>query len=398
MKSGILFGLGLLALASSGTAAVNAEIDRFVRMGEIVHNDGVGSLLRVAATERWTAPEIPSPWRIASAPDGETRRLWEAAKTFGVAAAIRLARDASALRESVVGSAMVRQAGEHVEFAHWVAATEGYGNGFLAQRAADLAAVACARMTADMRIELSECTRIAERLVGVWTKPDWLANVLNREAGTDLFRVPTQEGLVRTWRLGVAAVSRERVPAEYRSKLPSLTIPREIGDQLSFFQNEQTPSAAQAHTLVATLESKWHMPLALGMQLASVNQALALLEFRTAIGFFPEKRVIRPPTKEQQVAIEWAKEWEKKHGADPRVKTSPAGSHYKSEQEAAFDQVWKEKIEETIDRRHPDYNQRWNRHVTAWMAFDRVQRGVFVDREAEELVRWKLEEATRQRR
>jgi hypothetical protein len=361
MKSKMTLSFILVGFTSFAVAAVDAEIDRFVRMSEVARSEGVGGLLRGAADERWIAPEIPSRWRLASAPDGDTRRLWEAARSFGLVIAQRLERDASALRDTAAGGVMSLQGLEHADFAHWVAATQGYGNGFLARRSADLAAVACARLAADMGVDLRESSRLAARLRGTWETAEWRTAVLNLEVGRSLFGGVKPGWPIAPWDHGIYALSHRKLPEQARVGLP--VVNADVAAVADFFADDRVPERSPPSTLVSGWESKRHAPFAIGLELRNVEQAIALVEFRSVIGFFPEKLVIRPPTKEQQIAIDWSKEWEKKHGVDPRVKIVPAYSHYKSEREAAFAQIWHEKIRETSDLNHPDHNRRLNRNV-----------------------------------
>ena len=282
----------LACLCSFAHAKEPPEMDRIHGLDAALQKGGLSQLLTVARQHQWQAPRMPSKWSVEHRPGtDEQAKVDLAGREFGRKLAVQVDAVAPALQDLPPGDELNRQALLLCDLSDWCASTHGYGNLFLAQRCLDLAAVGLARLTASLDVPLSECEKLAARMSPAWMSVDARARMLNDEAGTNLFAVGgTPAEMEKTWGSGGFLMrekrsgrSRPRGQEPGRGFIETPTLKA----NLDFFERDE-PSA-EPLTLVHSWDSKRYERIVNGLELQSVNKALALLKFRSVIGQFPEK-------------------------------------------------------------------------------------------------------------
>jgi hypothetical protein len=301
-----------------------------------------------ARAAKWPTPAMPSAWHVERVAAPESRPALRAARGVGSALARGLAAAAPQGRALPADDALLRHTAALCDVAEWCAATEGYGNALLAQRALDLAAVGVARLAAEEKFPLEKILPLAARLRGPGADAAVRRRILNTEAGAALFAAADQADLERTWAAGA----------------------RGGGAHADFFRDER-PGPGESATLAATWERKWHQRLVDGLEPRSAGLALALVEFRRATGGFPRVTAPVPPAASNATAGNFQ--------LVLPVRAEPAGRR-------AFQTAWAgaqpgpgraARDPGTANLRVPN---------AAWAAFDAVRQGEFLDQESRGLV------------
>lgn len=357
-------------------AAESVEVDQVAHMQEKLREGGIPSLVQLVSTTHWNAPVIPSRWKQERETDPAVARLGSAARAFGSDLVDQLDELAPKLAAMPVSEELYHLSWNLTELADWLANGEGYGNAFLIQRAVDLAAIGSARVTSAIKTPVGDYLSLAERLRGRWETAEWCRAVLNREAGADVLRGSTREEISSGWDLGA-------FHARYKNSPVRLQVPVPPADPLmeanSAFFIDDVFGPGVPNTVRARWDRKWHLRIANGLETDNVQQASALAVFRTAIGDFPENPKPFVPTPKDIQDAEWAKAH-----PTPGVVLVPWDAHFKSPTEAAFYQAWRANVEKRTGLSDAERGAEWNKYVPAWYAYDRIQRGAFIDANTEE--------------
>ncbi len=255
------------AVSATGRDAVIFSAD--AKAMRAAAEQGPDHFLTAARMNGWSAPTILSRWRAEKLAAPARRSAAQAARDLGGTLARQLAGLAPNIHALPPGEELRRTAATLCGLAEWCATTEGYGNALLAQRALDLAAVGVARLAADETFPLEQILPLAARLRQPLADAAARRRILNTEADAELFAVATQAGLEQTW----AAGARDDAPEPLRA-------------HRKFFTDER-PGRGESVTLAVTWERKWHERIVDGLDLRSVALAVALVEFRRAVGKFP---------------------------------------------------------------------------------------------------------------
>ena len=343
------------------------EIKRVQDISDALQRGGISGLCSFIKEHQAQTPCMPSHWRIEHRPSQAGPHLVDlAAREFGQKLAVQLDVVAPEMRDLPPGDELSRQAHLLCDLSEWCASTPGHGNLFLAQRCLDLAAVGLARLAASLDFPLAECEKLAARMSPTWMSVEARARTLNAEAGTNLFAVAgSQTDMEKTWGAG-GFLMRERRSGTSRPQGQEqgweFIDTQAIKANLDFFEDDNR-SNAEPLTLVHTWDSKRYERIVNGLELQNVNKALALLEFRSVVGRFPEKPEF---TEEQLQHHEQATAEAAKYGIKvTRIdEGQPLGK-------AAFEQAW--------DQRPGGLSENHTLYATAWQAYDEVRTGQFLD-------------------
>ena len=181
----------------------------------------------------------------------------------------------------------------------WAAATPGYGNLFLAARCDDLATLAIGRLLINLDIPLERILPLVAALDMPYKTPSFRREVLNNEAGAELFPslADEQEMMLlfpEIWNTGEAgrmlynAVELASMPQhadmfrQVKRRLPTLRA------HAAFFHDENPP---EPRTTAAIWEYKCHWDIVAGIRDQNIRSIQALAAFRQVVGSFPEKLV-----------------------------------------------------------------------------------------------------------
>src|SRR5438067_3733610 len=116
----------------------NHELQRVAAMSAALDNGGITELLRQAKEKTWKAPHIPSRWHVEHVSKPEQKSADIAARDFGKNLAERLDEEASKTQQLPASDLLYIETSQLIDLSNWCAATEGYGNIYLAQRSLDL--------------------------------------------------------------------------------------------------------------------------------------------------------------------------------------------------------------------------------------------------------------------
>ena len=288
-----LWGVTFFAIASS-----NDEMGRLAEMSETLQKRSIEEFMATARANRWEAPRIPSQWFVDSkVTDDEEKRLSQAARDFGYQLALRLedlAQEQWSLRSR---DALFQRSLLLCDLGDWCAGTVGYGNIFLARKCLDLAAVGAKRLTVSLDFPLALCERLAARMNPKWLDMSYRLQVLNGEAGATIFinANVTPEQLDGQWAIGWSLRRMAEDPALVKKYAlltqppppdPALVNVKMFTSNLRFFVSPEVPQ--DPVTLPRSWDCRQHR-LMIGWELGlrSCAEAVSLLNYRSAVGFFP---------------------------------------------------------------------------------------------------------------
>lgn len=366
MRTNAILAIICLALCPC-TAGEIQEIERLERIRDTLRESGLEGVIKLVGVNGWAPPVIPSHWKIERERDDSLRRIGTTARSLGRDLVNALDELAPKMRPEPVTVGFYQQAWQLTELARWIASREGYGNGFVAQRAIDLAAVASARITAAIDKNVGNYRELADRLHGPWEAVEWRAAALNRELGQDAFVARNQDDLGRVWDSGSAAIARARLKNGSGGRL-------DIANA-EFYEDSDT---ATRKTVSGSWGDKRHERLVRGLETNNVIQAIGLAEFRSIVGYFPERPTTKSLTPTQREAIEW----QKKHYPES-IGRGAKSNFFASETKEAFAQAWQERVITNGGLVTDDVNREMNRYIAAWLAFERLRNGTFIDSDAE---------------
>ena len=260
-------------------------------MSASLKRGGVERLMVTVREERWTAPCIPSKWFVDNRiGDTEKKRMVQAAREFGRQIAVELEKLAQEQQTLPVGETLYKRTCLLCDTGEWCAETVGYGNIFLARRFLDLAAVGLARLTASTNVPLADCEILAARMTPPWLGMAYRQQILNGEAGTNLFInvEMTNEELDWQWAIGwtMQAMKEKRTQIKkVDPPNPDFVDVNAFTNNLGFFTAYELPEAPATH--LRSWDFRQHRLIAMGLELQSVKKALG--QNRFIIGFIIRK-------------------------------------------------------------------------------------------------------------
>lgn len=355
------------------------DLKRITAMSAALDAGGIKGLLEKANEKSWRVPHIPSRWHIENVSKAEQKHVDVAAREFGEKLAQSLNQASPSMQQLPAGELLYNETSRLLAVSEWCAATDGYGNLFLAQRGLDLAAVGVARLAANLEFPIEKIDRLLARLNPAWMSIEINQRVLNQDAGATIFTVQNRDEMEQTYGSGQRLLAEQRDPSLFarRQKNPQqwrLVETPAVKANLSFFDAAESGQAKPTVTLLTTWNLNWHGALVVGLELQSIQKAKALAEFRKAIGAFPEK----PAFTAQQLRD---RERGAAEAARAGLKVSNMEDSYSSPMAAAFALAWKSYLEkqgEDLGKLPPS---RYNLDSSAFEAYDEVRRGVFFDRD-----------------
>ena len=266
--------------------------------------------IQAVSSNRWLAPAIWSKWYVDNVGDNDVHANLVRNRIFGRAFAVRIDDWAADMldatsKQSATDSATL------LDVADWLASVEGYGNLLLASRCRDIAAVGIGKLVVDLSAPLESVSSLVKRLDAPWTGPVVRADVLNTEAGTNLFNVsgiPVAEAekrLQEIWRNGQLLrlkYSNPAAKAAFQGQtnagfevLSSMVQQKRFQpdeaviflQKLPFFADDPYSSILRPVTLLNMWDAKRHEKLVVGFDLQNEAKLKALLAFRSVVGVFP---------------------------------------------------------------------------------------------------------------
>jgi hypothetical protein len=358
-------------------------------MSASLKRGGVEGLMVTVREERWTAPCIPSKWFVDNRiGDTEKKRMAQAAREFGRQIAVELEKLAQEQQTLPVGETLYKRTCLLCDTGEWCAETVGYGNIFLARRFLDLAAVGLARLTASTNVPLADCEILAARMTPPWLGMAYRQQILNGEAGTNLFInvEMTNEELDWQWAIGwtMQAMKEKRTQIKkVDPPNPDFVDVNAFTNNLGFFTAYELPEAPVTH--LRSWDFRQHRLIAMGLELQSVKKVLGLLAFRNVVGYYPEAFV---RSEEERLQLEKDIREAAKWGAKiTPMENSPSFDPLKE----AFRRAW-------LNRHSNIEKDDYNKYVIAFQAYCEVNNGVFFDQDTEEIYKMKqLEEMSKAR-
>jgi len=376
----LLVVLGVSIVSAQGNT--NDELKRIAAMNAALDGGGIIGLLERANEQSWRVPQIPSKWHVEHVSKAEQKSADVAARGFGKKVAQSLDQAAPLMQQMPAGEPLYNETARLLGLSEWCAATDGYGNLFLAQRSLDLAAVGVARLAANLDFPAKRIDSLLARLSPKWMSVETNLRVLNQDAGASIFINPNRQEMERVWGSGRIQMRMSRNPetkktTENSGIAKNLYRSKAIEENLSFF-NDVEIGEIQPVTLVNLWDYNWHTGIVIGLELQSIQKAKALAEFRKAIGAFPEK----PTFTAQQLRD---RERGAAEAAKAGLKVSNMEDAYSLPMAAAFALAWKSYLEKQGEDLGNLPQSRYTLHSNAFQAYDEVQRGAFFDRDTANL-------------
>lgn len=340
-------------------------------LDEQLATGGVFGLVAKTARMGRAAPCMPSAWSCANrmrAPELEV--VCRAGREFGRNLAGALDGVAADLRLMPAGEELRDCSHRLCDLSDWCAGGGGYGNLMLARRCLDLASVGLARLAADMDFPMENVEKLAQRMEPVWMSVKSRATVLNAEACAEIFPANgSQRDLERIWSHGrVLARKHWKNHAQAFARRMLGIRPNEdvILKNSDFFDREEFWG------IPATLQ-EWDFSnfvrLVDGLELKTVYDALALVQYRKIVGSFPE--TIRLSEAELQNREEM-KAFYVRMGYTNHI---ALGTHTEVTGREAFRRAWEEEWSRRADIRTLNRNL----YVRAWQTYCEVRSGCFFD-------------------
>jgi hypothetical protein len=332
---------------------------------------GVSNLLQIATMNGYAPPRIPSKWHVEHrVKTNVEKQTAEHAREFGFRIVEALEEEDKIQRDSFADEKLFNQTMMLLDFSDWCVETAGWGNALLAHESLKLAAIASMRLTANTNFPIEKCEQIVSRLSPEWMNPRTRAEVLNNEAGTNIFAlafVDSKEELETACGAGwfLMQFANKTPPPEFRMpKNKSLNIDA-VKLNLDFF--EEAPSSPNSDSMRASWDYRMLGRFQGGFGYNIYRNAKSILAFRKEVGYFPEKYV-RSDAEQRQLEediIEYAK---------VGIKITPL------ENEPSFDPV-REAFRRAWNKRPNRIKGDENEYENAFMAYNKVISGAYGGRE-----------------
>lgn len=372
----LIFTLCVSIAGAQGDA--ENELKRIKAMSAALEGGGIAGLIDEAKEQSWKAPHIPSQWHVDHVSKAEQKPVDAAARDLGKRLADRLSELAPKMQQLPVGDLLSEQTESLLDLSDWCAATDGYGNVFLAQRSLDLAAVGVARLAANLDFPAQRIDNLLARMDPKWMSIEANQRVLNQDAGEEIFTALDRDEMERTYGSGQRLLAEQRNPGLFaeRQKSPQqwrLVETPEVKANLGFFDGVEIGQVRPV-TLVNLWDHNWHLGIITGLELQSIKKAKALADFRRALGEFPEKPVFTA----EEISV---RDREMADAAKRGIEIVPFEEAYSSPRAAAFAQAWDIYLAKTYGSRGKAPTRLQTLHASALQAYDEVQRGEFFDRD-----------------
>jgi hypothetical protein len=346
--------LSCLVMAERSWAASPSKTNEVLEMQEQLKTKGWDGFTILAKRQNLPTPQIPSRWHVEHVSTGEVQRVEIASRELGK----QLVDQLSDLPTKLNGPLTQKELHEHtirlLDLSEWCASTEGYGNLLLAQRGLDLACIPLMRLVADLTFPADRYAPLMKRLQPQWMSAEVRRRVLNQEAGAELFPINAkqEEELGLVWGSGVILRLERGDPSlrERRKTDPMFANVQvqerpEIVANLDFFADDQFSRFSHT-TLKGRWDAKFHEGIVVGLDLRLENQVRALAEFRAVVGSFPTEDNPHSPFRGGK---------------------------------GAFMEAWRPTVKKLPGMTDEQWNNRLNQFVTAWQAYESVQRGEILD-------------------
>ena len=356
----VIAGLSFLLLARSyGQSSLG--VSKVEEINAELQKTDLDRFIAAIHAKELSVPYIPSAWFVRGITNAAQQKSFESARSLGRDMALRLVTAAEEVRSMVPSESLEKKTMNLCDLSDWLAATNGYGNLFLAQRCLDIAAVGAAKLAANISFPADKCSALARRFDAPWMSAGTRARLLNDELAIDFFKGTSQEELESAWSTAHAELTKLTVPSHGK-----------IG-----FCDDDEISGIRPVTLVTMWDKKWHERIVNGLELRNVAKARALITFRTTVGEFP----LAPSFTDEEIKDEKALI---EANARKGIKVVSFADAYHSPGEAAFAQAWKKKAVRPTGMSNSTYETYVHIATTAWTAFDEVTRGKFADEDFRE--------------
>ena len=305
----VLFYLCMLSLVVA--APFNPpDQSQVEKMSIQLRQSSPSDFIQAVSSNRWSAPAIWSKWYVDHTGDNNVHDALVRNRVFGRVFVVRVDDWATDMLDAT-SEQSVTNSSALLAVADWLASVEGYGNLLLASRCRDIAAVGIGRLVVDLGAPLESVSSLVKRLDAPWTGPVVRADVLNTEAGTNLFNVsgiPVAEAEKRLqdiWRNGQLLRIKYSSPAAKAAfqgqtnagfeVLSSMVQQKRFQpdetaiflQKLPFFADDPYSSIPRPVTLLNMWDAKRHEKLVVGFDLQNATKLKALLAFRSVVGAFP---------------------------------------------------------------------------------------------------------------
>ena len=336
-----------------------SQIDDMV--ATLSHNSPAEFLI-AANSNRWTAPIIHSNWFVDRITDPDIKQKEVSIRAFGKLMADCIDTWSKTLREARTPKEIAPLTKNLLALSDWLATANGYGNLTLAFRCQDVASTGLGRLAADLDFPYDEVSGLVVRLQAPWQSSITRAQMLNAEAGTNLFDVSgkddasAQEVLAKTWQNAQRSMLFQEMRKQYpevidlaEGRAPSgvdantlVALKEGLAAAASFSTNKMDffadiPSGdypARPWTTSRLWDVKRHSFFTAGdIQSPNFRKLMTLLRFRQLVGSFPDHLSI---SAEQAVAQATAIADAAKRG----IKIVTAEEAFGSTRKAAFDAAW----------------------------------------------------------
>ena len=283
----------LLFCASFASAAIADS--RIADLSSALQNGGVSNLLQAANSNGIEPPRIPSKWHLEHRvkTDAE-KQTAEHAREFGFRIVEALEEEERIQRDSFADEALFKQTMMLLDFSDWCVETAGWGNMLLANESLRLAATASIQLAANTNFPIEKCEQIISRFSPEWMTPRARAEVLNNEAGTNLFAlafVTSTEELDMACGAGWFLMTFEAKTPSSGFHMPSnksLNIPA-AKSNLDFFVD--APNPPERNSFGASWDYRMFQRFKYGFEAQIHDEVKGILAFRKEVGYFPEKYV-----------------------------------------------------------------------------------------------------------
>lgn len=360
------------------------EVQRRQTMRRIAQTGSLAEIVRMIETTQWPAPLMMSRWHVEQIAAADQRPAMFNARAFGAILVERLGTWRNDLIQASSPTDIQPMVDHLLRIADWLMDTPGYGNLFLAARCQDLATIGIGKLVVNLEYPLTKIRSRLQRLHAPWYAPSVRRQILNREAGTELFEavvmdeVVIQQTLAGTWQRGMFAANRERRKTSGTSRRPldrdenvlealitgillqGPSIPRA---HLAFFEDDPLSSLPPDFTLNDLWDRKWHEKCVIGFEPFNTSFLMALATFRKEVGFFPTNIVLSE--EEHRQLDDWNTRFE------GRSDVVPYEDAFSSPMEAAFSWEW-EKQKHATEAARLLYSK-------AYSAYERITTGRFLD-------------------
>ena len=345
----------------------------------------ISELIELFNTERITtiletvkhihSPVILSEWNVKQISDPKCRSYFELGRSFGYSLSMRLEDWAATMQQKKSVQENVEYSRMLLDLSDWITSQKGYGNFLLGNRCLDIACVGLGRAIADLEYPLDEIEQLMLRLDPDWNLPKIRALILNKESGSSVFDLSTNdikkgnEFLRSHWKKlefldtkqkagkdGIniaehieseyAGNKREieemksarkheftdKLEAWYQEMLYFLSDDAELDSNLEFYRVSKAPRT-DLYTLSNTWDSNQYGKLVYGLNVPNISKVKALLTYRKTVGEFPEK------LNYSEEFLKRREESIKRH-KERGIVIVPFEDNYETETEAAFDKAW----------------------------------------------------------